>query len=62
MRYPINTSAIIDVTKSPYCADNTGKVVLRAAEFRTAFLISPFPKMNPPTRSYISLQKLSQQK
>ena len=26
MKYPINTSAIIDVTKPPYCADNTGKV------------------------------------
>lgn len=26
MRYPIETKAIIDVTKPPYCADNTGKV------------------------------------
>ena len=25
MKYPIHTSAIIDVTKPPYCADNTGK-------------------------------------
>lgn len=25
MKYPINSSAIIDVTKPPYCADNTGK-------------------------------------
>lgn len=24
MKYPINTTAIIDVTKPPYCADNTG--------------------------------------
>lgn len=25
MKYPIKSSAIIDVTKPPYCADNTGK-------------------------------------
>ena len=25
MKYPIHTSAIIDVTKPPYCADNTGR-------------------------------------
>ncbi len=25
MKYPIETSTIIDVTKPPYCADNTGK-------------------------------------
>lgn len=25
MRYPIKTDTIIDVTKPPYCADNTGK-------------------------------------
>ena len=25
MRYPVDTQTIVDITKPPYCADNTGR-------------------------------------